>query len=97
MADLTFTVRASRGGAPLAGPGLEASLSLSMPDMTMVENRVRLAPAGPGAWTGRGVIVRCPSGGRRWSAQVDLSLRPPPGGSAPPAPLQATFTFELAP
>lgn len=90
MADLTFTVGAWREGLPLKE--WEAEIALTMPGMYMGENRVRLAPIGPGAFQGRGVIVRCPSGRRTWSAEVILRPRQP----ATAAPLAATFTFDLA-
>jgi hypothetical protein len=89
MADLTFTVGARRGAVPVGDA--EAELALSMPGMYMGENRVRLSPRGGGLFQGRGVIVRCPSGGRTWSAEVTLRPREPAA-----APVGATFTFELA-
>lgn len=95
MKDLTFTVRAWRDGFPIggaseAGTEWQAEIALAMPGMYMGENRVRLAPLGPGAWRGRGVIVRCPSGRRTWSAEVTLRRREPAT-----APLAATFTFDV--
>jgi hypothetical protein len=88
LEDMTFTVRATREGAPVAGAtGL---LELSMPAMYMGENRVTLVEAEPGLYRGRGTVVRCPSGERAWAAAVTLQ---PPGG----ARLTATFTFDLAP
>jgi len=83
MADLEFAVRAPPG----FGSG---QVALSMPGMTMVENRVSLAPGADGALRGRGVVVRCPSGDRVWRAAVTLS---PAAAGAPP--LTATFTFEV--
>jgi hypothetical protein len=87
MTDLLFEVRARRGGAPLAGA--TASISLSMPGMYMGENGVALSAGEPGSYRGKGVIVRCPSGRRVWSAQVNLA----PAGDA--EPVSATFTFEV--
>ncbi len=87
MADLDFTVSVDPASA--AGPG--ARIELSMPGMYMGESRVALAPAGEGRFRGRGVIVRCPSGRRTWSAEVRVD---PPSKGAPP--LRATFTFEVA-
>ena len=43
-----------------------------MPGMQMGENRVALAPAGAGAWTGKAVLVACPSGRRDWIAEVTV-------------------------
>lgn len=87
MAELELTVAVAPPGAAGSGP---ARLALTMPGMTMGENRVALAPAGEGRWSGRGVVVRCPSGRRTWAAAVEL---PPaaPGGE----PLRGTFTFEV--
>ncbi len=87
MKDLTFTVSARRGA--LAVTDADAEISLDMPGMYMGENRVRLAPLGAGVWRGRGVIVRCPSGSRTWSAQVTLR------GREAAAPLSTTFTFDV--
>lgn len=65
MADLTFRV-AYDGHAPKAPPFIE----LTMLVMDMGENRVQLKPDGRSAYEGRGVIVRCRSGIRTWSAKV---------------------------
>ncbi|HEY7725959.1 MAG TPA: hypothetical protein VH880_11540 [Anaeromyxobacteraceae bacterium] len=89
MVDLEFTVQARLGGRPLRAAGGE--IALSMPGMYMGDNRVPLAPAGPGSFKGRGVVVRCPSGGRVWTAEVALRPQEPAAG-----PWRATFTFELA-
>jgi hypothetical protein len=78
MTELQFTVR----GAP---PDAAVSLSLSMPGMYMGESRVSLTEAG-GVYRGTGVLVRCPSGSRRWAADVEVRPR-----AGPPA----TRRFEL--
>jgi nitrogen fixation protein FixH len=90
MADLTFSVAARRGAVPVGDA--EAEIALAMPGMYMGENRVRLASLGDGRYQGKGVIVRCPSGGRIWSAEVTLRRREP----ATAAPLRALFAIELA-
>ena len=43
-----------------------------MPGMKMGPNRVELKNTGNGAYEGRGVIVRCPSGRRTWFAHVTI-------------------------
>jgi hypothetical protein len=48
-------------------------IDLGMPGMNMGPNRVILKPAGPGAYEGRGIIVRCPSGRKIWRATVKIS------------------------
>lgn len=90
MTELAFTVRASRGGGPVALEG--GSIAFAMPGMYMGENRIALAP-GEGGLRGKWVLVRCPSGSRTWSAEVVVRPAAPPGA----APLRATFTFELSP
>jgi hypothetical protein len=90
MADLEFTVQARLGALPLRAAGGE--IALAMPGMYMGDNRVALAPVGGGFFKGRGVVVRCPSGGRVWTAEV--ALRPQEPAAA--APWRAAFTFELA-
>jgi nitrogen fixation protein FixH len=64
------------------------SVSFSMPGMEMGENRVALSPAGGGAWAGKAVLVRCPSGRGDWVVQVDVS---PAGGP----PRVARFALAL--
>ena len=63
MRELTFRVTTNESsGADM--------VDLSMPGMTMGPNRVALTREAPGAYTGRGVIVRCPSGATLWRAAV---------------------------
>ncbi len=73
LSELTFTVRVSRGGAPV--DAAEVALALTMPGMYMGENRVALAPVGGGAFRGKGTVVRCPSGNRSWQAEVTARTR----------------------
>ncbi len=87
MADLTFEVRVTPGAAASRADGV---IALEMPGMYMGENRVRLTPVGDGAWRGRGVLVRCPSGRRGWTAQIEL---PAPGAGGK---LVTTFPLEVA-
>lgn len=89
MADIELTVGVDPASAAPDGSG--ARVDLSMPGMYMGESRVALAPAGGGRFGGRGVIVRCPSGRRTWSAEV--RIEPPAKGAVP---LRATFTFDVA-
>ena len=55
-----------------------ATVSFEMPGMDMGENRVELAPSGPGRFAGKAVLVRCPSGQTDWVAAVEVSV---PGSS----------------
>jgi hypothetical protein len=68
MRDLTFRVEVS--GDPLSDPPI---IDLDMPGMEMGPNQVRLRPVNATVFEGSGVIVRCPSGKRLWSATVILS------------------------
>jgi hypothetical protein len=77
MADLALVVQVREGAAPVSGATVEASFA--MPGMFMGENRAVLAPAGPGRYTGKGVLVRCASGRKDYSAEVMVRRpgRPP--------------------
>lgn len=65
MRTSVFAVTVS-GKQPTGAPYID----LGMPAMKMGPNRVMLKPAGNGAYTGKGVIVRCKSGRRTWFANV---------------------------
>ena len=47
-------------------------IDLGMPGMKMSPNRVQLQSVGYHTYEGRGVIVKCPSGRRIWSATVTI-------------------------
>ncbi len=49
------------------------AVSFSMPGMEMGENRVVLDRTGEGAFEGKAVLVRCPSGRRDWRVEVDVA------------------------
>lgn len=80
LARLKFVATASRAGLPV--DGLEVSLNLVMPEMFMGTNRVALAAEGSGQYVGEGTVVSCPSGGKRWRAELSATAD---GGSAPGA------------
>lgn len=67
MADLTFRVTVT--GPPLSGT---PHIDLGMPAMEMGPNRVKMEKAGENTYTGKGVIVRCPSGKTTWRAAVTV-------------------------
>ncbi len=67
MQDLVFKVSIS-GDPPSKPPYID----LGMPGMKMGPNRVMLKRTGQGFYEGKGVIVRCPSGRRTWSANVTI-------------------------
>jgi len=87
MTELTATALVHRGGAPLDGAAV--ALGLEMPGMEMGPNVARLAPAGPGRYAGKAVLVRCPSGRRAWRARVTVAAA---GGAA----RDAALDFEVA-
>jgi len=69
MKDLVFTVTLSgRSESPQPPPYID----LSMPDMDMGPNRVKMKPVGENVYEGKGVIVKCPSGHRVWRATVTV-------------------------
>jgi hypothetical protein len=67
MADLKFTITLT--GEQVAS---QPFIDLGMPGMKMGPNRVFLKSQGKGVYTGTGIIVRCPSGKRIWSAKVTV-------------------------
>ena len=67
MTDLEFAVTISDGGRSVS---TDPYIDLGMPGMNMGPNRVILAAIAPGTYTGKGVIVRCPSGRKIWQATV---------------------------
>lgn len=81
MKELVFTVEFPG----YDGPGVPF-LDLDMPGMRMPPNRVILSREAGGRFRGKGVIVRCRSGKRTWTATVTL-----PGGD------RAVFAFDIVP
>jgi nitrogen fixation protein FixH len=67
----------------------EVAVSFAMPGMSMGENRAVLAPVGRGRYAGKAVLVRCPSGGRDWRAEVTVR-------AVGMAPASATFELRVA-
>jgi hypothetical protein len=68
MRELTFTVTVKERGKPVTDASL--LIDLTMPGMYMGRNVVRLTHSSGGVYEGKGVIVRCPSGGKLWQASV---------------------------
>ncbi len=79
MTELSFTVELP-GYAGRFAPFID----LEMPGMPMPPNRVDLTEEAAGRYRGKGVIVRCGSGRRTWTATVTL-----PGGR------RAVFAFDV--
>ena len=69
MKDLVFTVTLSGSNE---SPQPPPYIDLSMPDMDMGPNRVKMKPVGENVYEGKGVIVKCPSGHRVWRATVTV-------------------------
>lgn len=80
MRELTFRVNI----APSEGLPPTLVLDLSMPGMVMGKNQVILKRQADGSWKGRGIIVKCMSGGTLWQAML---LSPQLGNPA--------FTFNV--
>ena len=88
MRDLEFTARFRPA---TAAAGADVAVVLTMPGMYMGETRARLTRAGEGVFRGTGVVVRCPSGRRDWSAEVRV------GGTEPGAQSRiARFALTVA-
>jgi hypothetical protein len=80
MRELVFTVDLPWGSLP-GSPWIE----LGMAAMTMPPNRVELSADGNGRYRGKGAVVRCPGGGKSWTATVHV-----PGRG------RSLFTFDVA-
>lgn len=74
----TASNAAGEGRGEGAAPA-RVTVSFEMPGMDMGENRVALAPVGPGRFAGTAVLVRCPAGRTDWVAEVEVSA---PGSPA---------------
>ncbi|MDA8099546.1 MAG: FixH family protein [Nitrospiraceae bacterium] len=68
MRELVFTVFLSQGSKAVTDA--KVAVDLTMPDMIMGQNLVRMAHKMQGIYAGKGVIVRCPSGKKLWRAEV---------------------------
>lgn len=79
MRELAFTVKLPG----YDGPGVPF-IDLRMPGMRMPPNRVTLSREPDGTYRGKGVIVRCGSGKRTWTATVTI-----PGSD------KAVFIFDV--
>jgi len=70
MRELTYFVTIKDGGLPVDDADL--AVDFSMPGMFMGKNVVHLALRKDGVYTGKGVIIRCPSGEKIWKALVTV-------------------------
>jgi hypothetical protein len=95
MVELEFVVELQPGPAGVATKSdvTSGEIELGMPGMYMGDNRVALVRGPDGKLHGKGMLVRCPSGGRRWNATVTARATGAPAGAAP---VQGIFTFEVA-
>lgn len=80
MRELTFSV-----DVPGYGGAGSPWVDLGMAGMRMAPNRIDLVKNGDGRYRGKGILVRCPSGMRTWTATVHL-----------PGKGKALFTFDVA-
>ena len=71
MKELTFGVVFSGDSPALFSDSL--LLDLSMPGMDMGKNQVVLKKAGDNRYTGKGIIVKCPSGRTLWRVTLLIS------------------------
>ncbi len=68
MTRLRFSIDLKSNGLPVTDR--EIALNLTMPQMYMAQNSIRLAHKGQGRYEGEGTIVRCPTGRKIWKAEV---------------------------
>jgi nitrogen fixation protein FixH len=78
MTDLSAAVEL-RG---LPAEGARVTLSFAMPGMDMGPNVRTLERAAPGRFEGQAVLVRCPSGGKGWVAEVSVTPSGAPARTA---------------
>jgi len=89
MSELVFSVSLSKGGAPVTGA--DVALNLTMPGMYMAANKTALQHKGGGKYEGKGVIVRCPSGRKRWKAEVLINKN----GAGQGPEIKTDYVFEV--
>ncbi len=70
MVELLFTVTVRNNGRPVSGA--DVALDLTMPGMIMGTNNPLLTAGKGGRYTGKGVIIRCPSGKKIWKAEITV-------------------------
>lgn len=70
----------------------DVSINLSMPGMTMMENRIQLRQQPDRSYAGEGILVRCPSGKKLWQADILITRPAVPAAGA----LQTSFRFRAA-
>lgn len=80
LAELRVVADVRAGGAPVEGA--ELTVRFGMKGMEMFPADARLAPAGPGRYQGKAVLVRCPSGRTDWTATLSLARPGAPGATA---------------
>lgn len=90
MKRLLFRVKAAGkdGGIKDA----DVFIDLTMPGMSMMENRIPLRQVEDGSYTGEGVIVKCSSGRKVWKADISIS-RP---GAAAHGSMNTSFQFRVS-
>ncbi len=89
MKRLVFTV----GVAGTAGEmnNAEVFIDLTMPGMSMMENRIHLRRTQDGRYAGEGVIVKCSSGRKIWKADVTIDRH----GAAASGSMHTSFQFRV--
>lgn len=71
MKRLLFRVKAVGKDGSIRDAGV--FIDLTMPGMSMMENRIPLRQAEDGSYVGEGVIVKCSSGRKVWKADISIS------------------------
>jgi uncharacterized GH25 family protein len=72
MSELLFSVIILKNGLPVTNA--EVIVDLTMPGMYMGKNQVFLKSTKDNKYEGAGVIPFCPSGSKRWMAEVKATL-----------------------
>jgi hypothetical protein len=89
MKRLLFRVEATGKDGGIRDAGV--FIDLTMPGMSMMENRIQLRQTEDGSYAGEGVIVKCSSGRKFWKADITI-VRP---GTAASDSLHTSFQFRV--
>jgi hypothetical protein len=91
MKRLLFRVRAIE--KEVAIRDADVFIDLSMPGMSMMENRIPLRQQQDGSYAGEGVIVKCSSGRKVWKADVTINR---PGNPTRGGSVNTSFRFRVS-
>jgi len=90
MKRLLFRVKAVEKNAAIRDA--EVFIDLTMPGMSMMENRIQLRQGEDGSYVGEGVVVKCSSGRKVWKADISISR----AGAGARGSMSTSFQFRVS-